>query len=638
MPSSDHEQQRLLQEDSSGSDRASTSTSQSRVPDANENSGLHLSLREKLTLVAELLGIEASISYEQLYLLPVLQTLGIPLGLAPMAGLVSGVLGAVVLPILGWLSDRGSNPNSRKRNGVLVCTSLMLLGISFVIVASVLHLHLQSPEVLRKLSDNSSNPGNTDRSLSSEVTPNTINVSNLTNLFDKEQSFGKKANFAQSVKNSSDENVIKGKMPFTAGFAVLGFVVYEFGYDSSSSFTRSWILACSPRSDHTSLLLLGLVMAAVGGISTAALARVDFLSLLNLASKDSDRDGLLRLVVQISVQGAAIAVFLVLGMVSALRSGNRLLSSLQPQKVASNRDNDKNPNAFSGSNWQCSADDSPSSIVAAASREVTNDTKSESAAGTTVKGKSSLKSYETSYKLDESVPQQTEESPAGNTDTPRPHKKRDDWICPVRRFVCKVVFICSAMCFSMGASYMFTYFISDYVGKAVYGGDPRADVDSDDLANYLTGVRTVAWGILVFMVTYLLISLVHTRILAAIGYKVEFVVVQLVTGGCMVLLAVTARIELFFLLCVVAGMHRTCLYGVPYAATNDIIQNEADDEKGGSGRVGMAMSVVTAMIPLAYCILYPWTGLLMEWTGVVSTPLWMGATFCCLAVFSFLFV
>nr|KAG5707164.1 hypothetical protein BaRGS_017848 [Batillaria attramentaria] len=58
------------------------------------------------------------------------------------------------------------------------------------------------------------------------------------------------------------------------------------------------------------------------------------------------------------------------------------------------------------------------------------------------------------------------------------------------------------------------------------------------------------------------------------GHKVEFVLVQLVTGGSMVLLAVTARLELFFLLCVVAGLHRACLYVVPYAATNEIIHEE----------------------------------------------------------------
>ncbi|KAK7507944.1 hypothetical protein BaRGS_00000909, partial [Batillaria attramentaria] len=215
MQGGNEEQHCLLLEDTSAS--SGTATRQDHAQDVKGKSGPRLNLRDKLTLVATFLGNESSISYEQLYLVPVLQTLGMPLRLSSLTGLVSGVLGVVILPILGWLSDRGSNPNRRKRNGVLASTSIMLLGISVVIVASVLHLQ---------------------------------------------------------------------KVPVTAGFAMLGFVVYEFGIDNANSFSRSWILACSSRCEHTSLLVLGLVMAAVGGISTAALARVDFLSLLNLAYTD----------------------------------------------------------------------------------------------------------------------------------------------------------------------------------------------------------------------------------------------------------------------------------------------------------------------------------------------------------------
>nr|KAG5707159.1 hypothetical protein BaRGS_017843 [Batillaria attramentaria] len=78
------------------------------------------------------------------------------------------------------------------------------------------------------------------------------------------------------------------------------------------------------------------------------------------------------------------------------------------------------------------------------------------------------------------------------------------------------------------------------------------------------------------------------------SHKVQFVLVQLVTGGCMVLLAVTARLELFFLLCVVAGLHRSCLYVVPFAAVNDVVQAKVTDSKkiGGKPQVGLGLSVV----------------------------------------------
>lgn len=42
------------------------------------------------------------------------------------------------------------------------------------------------------------------------------------------------------------------------------------------------------------------------------------------------------------------------------------------------------------------------------------------------------------------------------------------------------------------------------------------------------------------------------------------------------LLAVTARLEVYFLLSAVAGLHRACFYSIPFAVTNDIIQSEVN--------------------------------------------------------------
>ncbi|KAK7497690.1 hypothetical protein BaRGS_00011085 [Batillaria attramentaria] len=452
-----------------------------------------------------------------------------PLRLVPIIGFVSGVMGVVLVPVFGWLSDKGPNPNRRKRNGVLVATSLVLLGIAVVIAASV--LHLQSPDVLSKLGDNSSFLGNTSTSLSMEAASGktAVNVSEVTASSTIFQSFGKTGvNFTQAGRSTSDEKGIKRKLPVTAGLAMLGFIVFEIGYDNINSVSRAWILACSPRSEHTSLLVLGLVMAAVGGISTAALARVDFPSLL----KTDPTNSLLRLVVQISIQGAVIAAFIVLGMVSTLLSGSRLSTRLQSQTVTVCVQTDKNAKSFSDVERQCSNADNQSCIEAETSREVTNDIKRESTAGTTGnEEESSLKSCETSRKPDETIDAEGS-SAAGSGGKPewdqlhRSHSRR-----PTRQFLCKIFCICSGMFFTCGTSNMFTYYISDYVGKAVYGGNPRADADSDDLADYLTGVRSAAWGILVYMVTYLLINFVHTRILAVIG--MTHVLTQLTPTPCL---------------------------------------------------------------------------------------------------------
>nr|KAG5685421.1 hypothetical protein BaRGS_001506 [Batillaria attramentaria]KAG5686482.1 hypothetical protein BaRGS_018734 [Batillaria attramentaria] len=172
---------------------------QGHLKDVKDGAG-RLGLGRKLLVVAEFLGVESSMTYEQLYLIPILQSLGMPLSLASLVGLVSGPVGAVLVPVFGWLSDRGSNPNRRKLLGVVFSTGLLLLDTG---------------------------------------------------------------------------------VPFTAGLAMFGFIVYEVGYDQTSSVVRAWILTCSPHTEHTSLLVLGLVMAGLGMIVTSALGRVDFPSLCN---------------------------------------------------------------------------------------------------------------------------------------------------------------------------------------------------------------------------------------------------------------------------------------------------------------------------------------------------------------------
>jgi hypothetical protein len=70
------------------------------------------------------------------------------------------------------------------------------------------------------------------------------------------------------------------QVPFKAGLAMFGFFLLDVGFDTSNSFVKVYALSCSPRNHHTSVLVLGLVMASAGGVSTAALGLVDFRSLL----------------------------------------------------------------------------------------------------------------------------------------------------------------------------------------------------------------------------------------------------------------------------------------------------------------------------------------------------------------------
>ncbi|XP_070197797.1 uncharacterized protein [Littorina saxatilis] len=110
------------------------------------------------------------------------------------------------------------------------------------------------------------------------------------------------------------------------------------------------------------------------------------------------------------------------------------------------------------------------------------------------------------------------------------------------------------------------------------------------------------------------------------------------TALCMLALALTARLEVFLLTAVVAGFQRACNFSVCYAVMNDVMQSMAAQSADGKSKTGLAMSLVSACTPLAYCTLYTLVGPLEDLTGMVSVPLWIGTACCCLSSAAILFL
>ncbi|KAK7506863.1 hypothetical protein BaRGS_00001714 [Batillaria attramentaria] len=105
-------------------------------------------LLQKLLLNAQMIGSEANTNIGQLYTVPNLQLLGMPLKLVSLSAVVAGPAGALLTPLLGWISDRGSNPNRRKMLNVMFCSALLVSGVLCIIMANV--LHLQSHSIIAK--------------------------------------------------------------------------------------------------------------------------------------------------------------------------------------------------------------------------------------------------------------------------------------------------------------------------------------------------------------------------------------------------------------------------------------------------------------------------------------------------------
>ncbi|XP_076470473.1 uncharacterized protein LOC143300583 [Babylonia areolata] len=96
----------------------------------------------QVVLSAGLLASDGGLVLMQLVMLPTLQTLGVPVTSVTLPGCLSGSMALVGLPLLGCLSDRGSNPHGRKKPAVIFSALVFLAGFSLVISGCGLHTWL----------------------------------------------------------------------------------------------------------------------------------------------------------------------------------------------------------------------------------------------------------------------------------------------------------------------------------------------------------------------------------------------------------------------------------------------------------------------------------------------------------------
>lgn len=148
---------------------------------------------------------------------------------------------------------------------VLVCANLLLLynheKKNVTIVPEYLYNHslLMPTSVTPKLITPEEN--------SSVIMPLKRNLDIAVSSYDE--------NVSIAVPQEQQEDDDAGLLAMTAILGLVGFSAMDIGYDINAAATRSCVLSCSPKTDHTSMLVLALVMAAAGGLINNVLGLVD---------------------------------------------------------------------------------------------------------------------------------------------------------------------------------------------------------------------------------------------------------------------------------------------------------------------------------------------------------------------------
>lgn len=249
---------------------------------SSNNEDSSLPLHRKLLLNAAMMGNEMCVAFQQLYEVPLLQILGVPVTYVSLYPIVTGPTAMLLMSLQGYFCDRGPH-HRQKKIAILTCNcAVVLFGIAVLVCANLLLLYNHEkknvtivPEYLY----------NHSLLMPTSVTPKLITPAENSSVDDSVIK-PLKRNLDIAV-SSYDENVFiavpqeqqedddAGLLAMTAIVGLVGFSAMDIGYDINTAANRSCVLSCSPKTDHTSMLVLALVMAAAGGLINNVLGLVD---------------------------------------------------------------------------------------------------------------------------------------------------------------------------------------------------------------------------------------------------------------------------------------------------------------------------------------------------------------------------
>ncbi|XP_076449051.1 membrane-associated transporter protein-like [Babylonia areolata] len=201
------------------------------------------------------------------------------------------------------------------------------------------------------------------------------------------------------------------------------------------------------------------------------------------------------------------------------------------------------------------------------------------------------------------------------------------------------ILLCVMTFLGLSANYSYFVYVSNYVAEVIFQGDPNADTDSQAYDDYVQGVHIASLGMLTFYILFVVYNVFHQKILSKIGMRAEYMAASVACAALTATLAATDNIVVFFVNSVTMAIFRAAVYTVPFILSNNLAKEEAKNGKATSASsAGVAMATITAMIPASYFVVSLVMGPLMDVTGYPGMPVIFSSACCVLGVLSTLCV
>ncbi|EEB20225.1 sucrose transport protein, putative [Pediculus humanus corporis] len=523
---------------------------------------------ELIRISAAVMGIEFSYAAETAFVSPILLKIGVQHEHMTMVWALSPILGFLITPILGSLSDGSRLSMGRRRPFILLLALGVLMGLILV-------------------------PNGEDFGLALGDFDFYSNLTNRTQYPIK--------NILSSKEVTKPENSYSNQQyshPWGIFFTVLGTVLLDFDADSCQSPARAYLLDVSLPQDHARGLSTFTVMAGLGGFFGYALGGVNW----DVTAIGKYLGGHIRTVFTF------ITFLFIICISCTVTSFKEIpLNFLQEQKKKHLK-----------------------KLAEVKTQEGLKISDVEVLTYGTIKD--SYLDVEESRGHGPGVNDQLEQIITDDVGKVVDSSSNLE-IPSLKEYLLSIVFmpkslkmICLTNLFCWMSHVCYSLYFTDFVGEAVFNGNPLAPQDSQEYKLYEEGVRFGCWGMSMYSLSCSCYSLIIEGLIKRFKAKKVYVGGLLFYSFGMFLMAVTKDKIGVILFSWTAGVMYSTLFTLPYLLvahyhSNGVFELTKDGEVKHNSRqrgLGTDVGIVSSMVFLAQFTLALGMGEIVSWTGTTT--------------------
>lgn len=469
------------------------------------------SRKELVTISAAVMGIEFAYAAETAFVSPTLLKIGVSQSHMTLIWCLSPLVGFFLTPILGSLSDRCKSTLGRRRPFIILLSIGVVLGLLLV----------PNGKDLGKLMG--------DKYDAKDVNGPTGRLLNVEDIDDDEYFNNTNIVFEDDNYSIDRETAPKDNYkyhPWGIFFTIIGTVLLDFDADACQSPSRAYLLDVTLPEDHAIGLATFTIMAGLGGSLGYAMGAIDWGTLGTLFG------GHVRFVFTIVL---FIFIFCVTTTITSFNEIplDILTNPFKRKSVSAQGQNQENTNSKSNQ------------------IDVNQDTENKN---------EFLKTNETCFS--QASPCPVEDWSEGDGAATVASLKQYLWsiiyMPAALRWLCLTNLFCwsSLVCYSL--------YFTDFVGQAVFNGNPREPEGSSGRQLYDDGVRFACWGMSMYSLSCSCYSFLLDKMVARFRAKPVYIGGQLVYCLGMICLALIRTKWAVLVFSCTAGVMYSTLFTMPY--------------------------------------------------------------------------